>query len=387
VSLPVAPHALAEIDLGAVRDNVALLAAKAGPAATMAVVKADAYGHGLVPVARAAQAGGATWLGTAVLTEALMLREAGLSGRILAWLAAPGENYSAALDADIDVAAYADWQLDEIAAAARSTGRQARVHLKADTGLTRGGVMPADWSVVLDQALALEADGVVRVVGIWTHFAYADAPGHPTIAAQLAAFRRAVNLAERAGLRPEVRHAANSAATLTLPDAHFDLVRPGLAVYGLSPIPDLATADELGLRPAMRLRAQVALVKRVPAHQGVSYGHTYTTTDDTRVALVPLGYADGVPRHASNSGPVRVGGTTFRLAGRVCMDQVVLDVGDAPVAPGDTAVLFSDGRDGEPTAQDWAEAAGTISYEIVTRISARLPRRYIGPDDADGAHG
>jgi alanine racemase len=387
VSLPVVPHALAEIDLGAVRDNVALLAAKAGPAATMAVVKADAYGHGLVPVARAAQAGGATWLGTAVLTEALMLREAGLSGRILAWLAAPGENYSAALDADIDVAAYADWQLDEIAAAARSTGRQARVHLKADTGLTRGGVMPADWSVVLDQALALEADGVVRVVGIWTHFAYADAPGHPTIAAQLAAFQRAVNLAERAGLRPEVRHAANSAATLTLPDAHFDLVRPGLAVYGLSPIPDVATADELGLRPAMRLSAQVALVKRVPAHQGVSYGHTYTTTDDTRVALVPLGYADGVPRHASNSGPVRVGGTTFRLAGRVCMDQVVLDVGDAPVAPGDTAVLFSDGRDGEPTAQDWAEAAGTISYEIVTRISARLPRRYIGPGDADGAHG
>jgi alanine racemase len=378
VSPPVVPHALVEIDLGAVRDNVAVLAAKARPAATMAVVKADAYGHGLVPVARAAQAGGATWLGTAVLAEALALRQAGLTGRILAWLSAPGEDYDAALDADIDVAAYADWQLDEIAHAARRTGRQARVHLKADTGLTRGGVMPADWPAVLDQSLALEAENVVRVVGIWTHFAYADAPGHPTIASQLDAFRHAVELAHRAGLRPEVRHAANSAATLTLPEAHFDLVRPGLAVYGLSPIPEVASADELGLHPAMRLSAQVALVKSVPADEGVSYGHTYTTTRDTRVALVPLGYADGVPRHASNTGPVRVGGATFPVAGRVCMDQVVLDVGDAPVAPGDTAVLFSDGRDGEPTAQDWAQAAGTISYEIVTRVSSRLPRRFVG---------
>ncbi|MGA7690647.1 MAG: alanine racemase [Jiangellales bacterium] len=378
MSPPVVPHALVEVDLGAVRDNVAVLAAKARPAATMAVVKADAYGHGLVPVARAAQAGGATWLGTAVLAEALALREAGLTGRILAWLSAPGDEYDAALDADIDVAAYADWQLDEIAEAARRTGRQARVHLKADTGLTRGGVMPTDWPGALDRCAALEAEGVLAVVGVWTHFAYADAPGHPTIAAQLDAFRHAVELAHRSGLRPEVCHAANSAATLTLPEAHFDLVRPGLAVYGLSPIPEVASADELGLRPAMRLSAQVALVKTVPPHEGVSYGHTYTTTDDTQVALVPLGYADGVPRHASNTGPVRVGGATFPVAGRVCMDQIVLDIGDVPVAPGDTAVLFSDGRDGEPTAQDWAQAAGTISYEIVTRVSSRLPRRFVG---------
>ncbi len=380
MSPPTVPHALVEVDLGAVRDNVAVLAAKAGPAATMAVVKADAYGHGLVPVARAAQAGGATWLGTAVLAEALALREAGLTGRILAWLAAPGENYAAALAADVDVAAYAGWQLDEVAAAARRTGVSARVHLKADTGLTRGGVMPSDWPAVLDRAAALQAEGVVSVVGVWTHFAYADAPGHPTIAAQLEAFRDAAELADKAGLRPEVRHTANSAATLTLPDAHFDLVRPGLAVYGLSPVPDVASADELGLRPAMRLTSQVALVKRVRAHQGVSYGHTYTTAQHTQVALVPLGYADGVPRHASGTGPVRVGGATFPVAGRVCMDQVVLDIGDAAVEPGDTAVLFSDGRDGEPTAQDWADAAGTISYEIVTRISPRLPRRYVGLD-------
>lgn len=383
MSAPVVPHAQVSVDLGAVRDNVATLVAKAGPAQTMAVVKADAYGHGLVPVARAAQAGGATWLGTAALAEALVLRQAGVGGRILAWLAAPGEDFAAALTADVDVAAYATWQLDEIAAAARQTGRPARVHLKADTGLGRGGVMPADWRDAIEHALALQSGGALSVVGLWTHFAYADAPGHPTIAAQLDVFGEAVAAAQKAGLEPEVCHAANSAATLTLPSAHFDMVRPGLAVYGLSPIPDVATSEELGLRPAMRLSAHVALVKNAPAGHGVSYGHTYTTTTDTRLALVPLGYADGVPRHASGAGPVRVGGQTFRVAGRVCMDQVVLDVGDADVREGQQAVLFSDGRDDEPTAQDWAEAAGTISYEIVTRISPRLPRRYIGLDAQD----
>jgi alanine racemase len=175
-----------------------------------------------------------------------------------------------------------------------------------------------------------------------------------------------------------VRHAANSAATLTLPRARYDLVRPGLAVYGLSPIPQVAGPHELSLRPAMQVQARVALVKQVPAGHGVSYGHTYTTTRATRLALIPLGYADGVPRHASGTGPVRVGGRTLPIAGRVCMDQVVLDVGDADVAAGDVAVLFGDGRDGGPTAQDWAQACGTISYEVVTRMSNRLPRRYRG---------
>lgn len=380
MSPPPVPHAEVTIDLGAVRDNVATLAAKAGRAQTMAVVKADAYGHGLVPVAQAAIAGGADWLGTAVLAEALALREAGLGGRILSWLAAPGEDFGSALAADIDVSAYSTWQLDEIAAAARRASRKARVHLKADTGLSRGGITPADWPGAVDRALALEAEGVLRVVGLWTHLAYADAPGHPTIGVQLDEFAQAVASAEKAGLEPEVRHAANSAATLTLPEAHFDLVRPGLAVYGLSPVPDVASSSQLGLRPAMRLSANVALVKSVPAGSGVSYGHTYTTSRDTRLALVPLGYADGVPRHASNTGPVRVGGQTFTIAGRVCMDQVVLDVADTPVREGDRAVLFSDGPDGEPTAQDWADAAGTISYEIVTRVSNRLPRRYVGLD-------
>jgi alanine racemase len=371
------PHAEVVVDLGAIRDNVATLVAAAAPAATMAVVKADAYGHGLVPAARAARAGGAQWLGTAVLAEALALRAAGVDGRILAWLAAPGEDFSAGVAADVDVSAYAGWQVDEIAAAARATGRPARVHLKVDTGLGRGGAMPSDWPALVARSRQWESAGDVEVVGVWTHLAYADAPGHPTIAAQVAVFEQAVSAAEAGGLRPQVRHVANSAATLTLPSAHFDLVRPGLAVYGLSPIPEVAGPAQLGLRPAMTLQARVALVKDAPAGHGVSYGHTYHTSADTRLALVPLGYADGVPRHASGRGPVRVGGRTFPVAGRVCMDQLVLDVGDAPVAPGDLAVLFGDGRGGEPTAEDWAQASGTISYEIVTRVSPRLPRRYL----------
>ena len=381
MTVPPVAHAEVTVDLGAIRDNVARLVGAAAGAQTMAVVKADAYGHGLVPSAWAAKAGGAAWLGTAVLAEAVALRQAGLPGRLLAWLAAPGEDYDTALTLDIDVAAYASWQLDEIAAAARRTGVTARVHLKVDSGLGRGGVTPADWDAAVAHARRLESDQTVRLVGVWTHFAYADAPGHPTIGAQLEVFGDAVARAERAGADLEVRHAANSAATLTLPEAHFDLVRPGLAVYGLSPIPEMATAAELGLRPAMRLAGTVALVKEVPAGHGVSYGHTYVTPRPTRLALVPLGYADGVPRHASGTGPVHVRGQTFPVAGRVCMDQVVLDVGDVDVRAGDTAVLFSDGAGGEPTAQDWADAAGTIAYEIVTRVSGRLPRRYLGLDE------
>ena len=381
MTVPPVAHAEVTVDLGAIRDNVARLVGAAAGAQTMAVVKADAYGHGLVPSAWAAKAGGAAWLGTAVLAEAVALRQAGLPGRLLAWLAAPGEDYDTALTLDIDVAAYASWQLDEIAAAARRTGVTARVHLKVDSGLGRGGVTPADWDAAVEHARRLESDQTLRLVGVWTHFAYADAPGHPTIGAQLEVFGDAVARAERAGADLEVRHAANSAATLTLPEAHFDLVRPGLAVYGLSPIPEMATAAELGLRPAMRLAGTVALVKEVPAGHGVSYGHTYVTPRPTRLALVPLGYADGVPRHASGTGPVHVRGQTFPVAGRVCMDQIVLDVGDVDVRAGETAVLFSDGAGGEPTAQDWADAAGTIAYEIVTRVSGRLPRRYLGLDE------
>jgi alanine racemase len=374
-------HAEARVDLGAIRGNVAALRARAGAAEVLAVVKADGYGHGLVPSARAAVAGGATWLGTALLSEALDLRAAGITGpRVLTWLQGPGERIDDALSADIDVSANATWMLDEIADAARRTGRAARVHLKVDTGLSRAGVAPDDWPDAVEQAAKLQAEGVLQVVGVWSHFAYADAPGHETIARQARVFGEALAVAEGAGLRPEVRHLANSAATLTAPEHHYDLVRPGIAVYGLSPVPDVATPRELGLRPAMTLTGSLVLVKRVPAGSGVSYGHIYTTTAETTLGLVPLGYADGIPRNAGNVGPVLAAGRRRTIAGRVCMDQIVLDLGDDPAAVGDQVVLFGPGDDGEPTAQDWAEVTGTISYEIVTRLGPRVPRVYVGGD-------
>ena len=371
-------HASALVDLDAIRGNVAALSSRT-TAEVMAVVKADGYGHGLLPSARAALRGGATWLGTALVEEALALRAAGLGDcRVLAWLMGPGERWSEAVRADVDLSINAVWALDEVAAAARAAGREARIHLKVDTGLSRGGAAPADWPDLVTAARKAEADGGVRVVGVWSHLAYADAPGHPTIARQAAEFACALERAETAGLRPEVRHLANSAATLTAPEQHYDLVRPGLAVYGLSPVPGVAGPADFGLRPAMTLRAGLVLTKRLPAGSGVSYGHAYTTDRESTVGLVPLGYADGVPRAAGNVGPVLAAGRRRTIAGRVCMDQFVLDLGDDAAAAGDEVVLFGPGEAGEPTAQEWAEATGTISYEIVTRVGPRVPRVYVG---------
>lgn len=390
-------HARAVVDLGAIRDNVGSLLRTASPSAgsgaqVLAVVKADGYGHGLVPATRAALAGGATWLGTAQLGEALALRAAGISSRILTWLYAPGAPLADLLRADVDVAVSASWALDAVLAAAQETGRTARIHLKVDTGLGRNGIMPEELGTVLASAVAAQSDGLVEVVGIWSHLALADDPAHPTVLAQAAVFDDAVRRAEQAGAHLEVRHLANSAATLTNPRLHYDLVRPGLAVYGLTPVPDLGSAADYGLVPAMTLEARLATVKEVPAGSGVSYGHQYTTTERTTLGVVPLGYGDGVPRHASGDlprrpgGPVRVGSgasaRTLAVAGRVCMDQVVVDLGpDATEQAGDTVVLFGPGTDGGPTAQDWADAAETISYEIVTRLGTRVPREYVGDVD------
>ncbi|MFD0266766.1 alanine racemase [Streptomyces sp. NPDC127106] len=367
----------AEIDLAAVRANVRALRARAPRAELMAVVKADAYGHGAVPCARAALDAGATWLGTATPEEALALRAAGIGGRIMCWLWTPGGPWREAIEADVDVSVSGMWALDEVTTAARAAGRPARIQLKADTGLGRNGCQPADWAELVGAAAAAEAEGTVRVTGLWSHFACADEPGHPSIALQLHTFRDMLAYAEKEGLEPEVRHIANSPATLTLPDSHFDLVRCGLAVYGVSPAPELGTSAELGLRPAMTLKASVALTKTVPAGHGVSYGHHYVTDDETTLALIPAGYADGIPRHASDRGPVLVGGRVRRVAGRVAMDQFVVDLGPgAAVRAGDEAVLFGSGEHGEPTAEDWAQAAQTIAYEIVTRIGGRVPRVY-----------
>jgi alanine racemase len=397
--LPPGLTAGAVVDLDAVRDNVRLLRERAGSAAVMAVVKADAYGHGLLPTARAALAGGASWLGTAQLNEGLALRAGGIEAPVLAWLTVPGDAFAAAVAAGIDIGVSAGWALAEVAAAAEVAGVAARIHLKVDTGLNRNGAAREDWPDLVEAALKLQSAGLVQVVGVFSHFAYADDPEHPTVPQQTANFVAAVALAQGRGARFEVRHLANSAATLTNPSAHFDLVRPGIAVYGLSPVPERAGSADLGLRPAMSLLSRVALVKRVGAGEGVSYGHTYTTSRPTTAVLLPIGYGDGLPRHAGNNGPVQLGGRRHRIAGRVCMDQFVIDLANQPdgldprdtealadVQPGDVAVLFG-GAPGQPTAQDWAEAAGTISYEIVTRIGPRVPRIYVGTAGTEHDHG
>ncbi|MGY1744581.1 alanine racemase [Blastococcus sp. SYSU D00695] len=363
------------VDLDAIAANTAVLRERVSRP-LMAVVKADGYGHGLVPSARAALAGGADALGVAVVEEALALRAAGVTAPLLAWLNAPGEDFAAALAADVEVSVNAAWGVAEVVAAARATGRTARLHLKVDTGLSRGGATPDEWPAVVAAAARAQADGDVEVVGLWSHLAYADAPTHPTIGRQRAVFDEAVEVARAAGLRDARRHLANSAATIALPDTWYDVVRPGIALYGLDPLGGDPAA--YGLRPAMTVQARVLLTKRVPAGTGVSYGHTYTTATDTTLAVVPVGYADGIPRAAGNRAPVLAGGAQRTVAGRVCMDQFVLDVGDDEVRDGDRVVLWGPGTDGEPTAQQWADALDTIHYELVARIGGRFTRRYTG---------
>ncbi|GGR72119.1 alanine racemase [Streptomyces aureoverticillatus] len=382
----VLPRVRAEIDLAALRANVRALRARAPHAAFMAVVKADGYGHGMIPCARAARDAGATWVGTATPEEALALRAAGIGGRVMCWLWTPGGPWREAVEADLDVSVSGMWDLREVTEAARAAGRTARVQLKADTGLGRNGCMPEDWPELVREALAAEAGGLVKVTGLWSHFACADEPGHPSVQRQLDVFRELVAYAEKRGIRPEVRHIANSPATLTLPDTHFDLVRPGIAMYGVSPSPEIGTPQDFGLRPVMTVAAALASVKHAPAGHGVSYGHHYTTPGATTLGLVPAGYGDGIPRHASGSGPVLVDGKWRTVAGRIAMDQFVVDLGGDEPAAGTEAVLFGPGDHGEPTAEDWARAAGTIAYEIVTRIGSRVPRVYVneGPTGNGG---
>jgi len=361
----------AHVDLGAITTNVAALCELVRGSQVMAAVKADGYGHGMVPAARAALAGGAGWLGVADLAEAVALREAGIAAPVLCFMTfgAPVE----AIARDVDVTAGSAAYLATVEAAAAQAGVQARLHLKADTGLSRGGATPADWPGLLEAALAAQARGAVRVVGLWSHFACADIPGHPSVAAQLATFAEAVAAAEKAGVTPEVRHIANTAAALTVPESRYDLVRFGGAIYGLSTLPGGAPS---WLRPAMTLRARLTMAKRVPAGTGVSYGHRYVTSRETTLGLVPLGYADGVPRGAAGQPLVSARGRRWPIAGTVCMDQFVVDFGDEPVAAGEEVVLFGPGDDGEPTAQEWGEALGTISYDIATGIGARVPLTY-----------
>ncbi len=371
-------RAQATIDLDAYRDNLRLLAASAPGAALMAVVKADAYGHGLLECARAARQVGAQWLGVALLQEARELRQAGDSGRILAWLGVPGDDWAGAVADDIDVSVNAEWAINEVADAARRLGRRARVHLHVDTGLGREGAAKADWPSLFATAKDLVDAGHIEVAGLWSHVAHGDSPGHEAIASQQSAFDESAALAFKVGLGNVARSFANTALTMTRPSAHFDVVRVGIASHGIAPGPGVGDAATQGFRPVMRLSARIASVKRVPAGHGVSYDHTYVTDRETTLALVPLGYADGIPRAASNRAPVSIGGQRHRIAGRVCMDQFVVDVGDQSVAPGDEAVLFGDPVRGEPSVEEWATACDTIAYEIVTRVGPRVPRVHLG---------
>jgi len=374
VSPAARPFREAIIDLDAVRDNLRSIIDRVAPARVMAVVKADAYGHGAVPVARAALEAGATWLGTADFDEAVALRAAGLEAPILAWLHDPEAVFRPALAHDIDLGVSSAAQVRAIAAAGVAAGRPAGVHLKIDTGLSRNGVAPAHWAEVTALAAALEGRGDLRVRGVFSHLANTSPDAD---ADQLAEFERALAIAAEHGLAPEVRHLASSAAALSTPSARYDLVRIGIGAYGLSPYGDDRTAARLGLRPAMTLRTRVAAVRRVEPGTGASYGHAWRADQPTTLALIPLGYADGVPRHASGRGEVLLRGARRRIVGRVAMDQFLVDVGDDAVEVGDEAVLFGDPDTGAPSADDWGEAADTIGYEIVTRIGPRVTRTYL----------
>ena len=361
-------RAEAIIDLDRITENVKHLKALAG-VDLMAVVKADAYGHGLIPVSRAALAGGATSLGVALLEEAIALRDAGITAPILAWLVPPGSDYKAAVDHDIELAASSIIALEEIGAV--KSHNRPRVHLEVDTGMTRGGFL-SEWG-------KLDAHHVTNldIVGIFSHFARADEPGQEQNDLQRARFKEMVATLESFGFTNIVRHLSNSAATLKDADSRFDLVRTGIAIYGLTPDVDtLGTSASLGLKSAMSLRAKLHLVKEVAAHSPVGYGATAITQHDTKLGIVAMGYADGIPRIAQGAG-IFVHSKRAPIIGRVSMDQFVVDLGpDSQAISGEWVEVFGDGVAGGYTAEEWGSASGSINYEIVTRIGPRVPRIY-----------
>ena len=361
----------ASVDVAAIAANVQHLRRMTN-SEVIAVVKADGYGHGATRSAVAALAGGATRIGVSDITEALALRRAGITAPILAWLHAPGTSFREAAGAGIELGISSFDQLQQASAAA-SVDRPVGVHLKLETGLGRNGVAPADYGVVFAEAARLERIGKLRVIGLFSHLSNTSAEDDR---AALRVFLDAAGSAAALGLAPPLRPLAATHAAIALPETRLGCVRLGIGIYGLSPFADRSSAD-VGLRPAMTLRAAVAAVRRVDAGHGVSYGYQHRTERESTLALIPIGYADGVPRNASGRGPVWIGGKPFSVAGRVAMDQFVVDVGDHPVAVGDEAVLFGDPTLGVPSADDWARAADTINYEIVTRIGPRVPRRQV----------
>ena len=403
----------AAVDLAAIRHNLGVLRAAAPGALQLATVKANAYGHGLLPVARAALDGGADWLGVAQLAEAFTLRhgldEAGVAradAPILAWISTSSSDFAAAIEADIDLSVSWTWVLADICAAARQVGRPARVHVKIDTGMSRAGSTLADLPALASALRMAADDGLVDIVGAWSHMSRADDPseaGNASTASHVRIFEEGLAILADAGVTPRIRHLSATSGILWHPEAHYDMVRAGIGLYGLSPDPAVATAEQLGLIPALELRAPLTSVKVIEEGTPASYGGTWVAPTRRWIGLVPLGYGDGILRAVSNRARVVVhtasGPFNAPIVGRVCMDQFMVDLGQAegspgtptarsgqaPAAPGDIATLFGSGIGGEALADDWAQAAGTINYEIVTHLGAHIPRIY--RDGADATFG
>ena len=369
-------RASAEISLLAIADNLKLIKSKTN-AQVLAVVKADAYGHGLIQVGKAAESVGADWLGTALLEEGITLRNSGIKIPIISWLTPLGEDFKAAINLDIDLSISSIELLTEVISAGKSVKKIPRIHVEVDTGMSRGGVGD-DWQLFLNELSKAVAAKEINIVGIWSHFARADEPDEVMNKEQLAVFEDRIKSASAAGIKAEFIHISNSAASLTNKSAHKNIIRWGIGLYGLSPdLNNLGNSKALNLKPAMRLKAKLHLVKVVKAGVSVGYGGTAITKSDTKLGVVTLGYADGIPRNANNLAGVFVAGKRAPIIGRVSMDQFVVDLGINSLAKtGDEVIVFGDGLGGEYTADEWAKASGTINYEIVTRIGSRVPRIY-----------
>ncbi len=375
-------RAEAIIDLGAIEANIKYLIAKSGKPA-LAVVKADAYGHGLIPVAKRAIQAGATWLGVALLEEAIALREHGVTAPIIAWLTPISDDFKSAVTNNIDIAIASIPHLQMIIEAGVAVRKTPRIHLEVDTGMSRGGAL-LEWSELVQATADAVNAGRIKIIGIWSHFARADEPGHEFNRVQRERFIKAVSDAEALGVKPEIIHLSNSAATINDADSHFDLVRLGIAMYGLSPdVNTMGDSTQLNLKPALKLRAKVHLVKAVPAGSQVGYGGVGITKVDTKLAVIAMGYADGVPRNANSLAGVLIGNKMSPIIGRISMDQFVVDLGkESQTRSGDWAYLIGSEKgdsytsDTCYTADSWAAACGTINYEIVTRLGPRVKRIY-----------
>jgi alanine racemase len=391
------------VNLDAISNNTARVKSLlAENTEIMGIVKANAYGHGLLESAHAMLKGGASWLGVAKISEALQLREyldadtlecSHSNTRIFSWIYGPDAPFSSMLRAQLDVSVSTLWEIEKFAAAARhlggaENGHCARLHIKIDTGFGRNGFTNVgnDFEKALRLIGGFQQEGLVVLEGIWSHLANADSPNNlgavQKTRQQNELFQEYIAYVENAGFRPKYKHISASAGTLLYPEMRYNLVRPGIALYGLSPNPDEIDAAKFGLQPAMKLEVQMNNVKRVHAGEGVSYGHVYHTSEETNLGIVPLGYADGILRSCGGDdqragAPVLVGDKVAKIAGRVCMDQFMIDIGpETSAKAGDWVTLFGF-QNWEPSVNEWAKAGGTISYEILSKTTSLAPIRYI----------